>query len=76
MSNQSCNNTEQNDANTDGTQSNENETGNVGTPVNHLANILLSGKGRKLTPKTENMCSISYECPAFWCILPSCIFVH
>lgn len=27
---------------------------NAGLPVNHFANILLSGKGKKLSPKTEN----------------------
>jgi len=59
MSNKSRNNSEQNEATTDetivdGTESVDNKTDNVDTPVNHFANILLSGKGRKLTPTTEN----------------------
>lgn len=32
----------------------DNPEGNVDTPVNHFTNILLSSKGRKLSPKTEN----------------------
>jgi hypothetical protein len=59
MSNKSRHNTEQNDAITDetiadGGELDNNETNIVDLPVNHFTNIVLSGKGRKLTPKTEN----------------------
>lgn len=59
MSIKSRNNTEQNNAAIDDVivdagESNDNEAVIATPPVNHFTNILLSGKGLKLSPKTEN----------------------